>query len=415
MGRDGHGRRVRLLAATVVAGLLAGGCAWLERSSVGSGAPPPEGDAPSEAPSISQTGRFVAFTSSATNLVPDDDNGVADVFVRDHVTGATERVSVASGGGEADGPSGQAAISDDGRYVAFSTTATNLVAADGDAVRDVLVRDRASDVTSLVSIMPDGSAVTDEARDPVISGDGSVVAFTVNASFMSFCCVPVGPFVRDLAAETTTSMPTFGGFLLVGQVTLSDDGSRVAYGSVQPPVDPTTEMAPFTTVVVDVASSTTVATVFSGVLTPSAYFDLALSGDGSSVALVLASGTPSGPLYRFDVATETLDLVLDDVVLPTRPSVSDDGSVIALHETPSGSDKRYVVTDPAGSPPKAVGANVLGAPAAGVGLGDLSGDGKWVAFDATDPKLVPGDTNGVRDVFLRSVEPSTVGPEAVSG
>jgi hypothetical protein len=73
-----------------------------------------------------------------------------------------------------------------------------------------------------------------------------------------------------------------------------------------------------------------------------------------------------------------------------------------------------VLTDPAGSPPVVASADALGRPATGVGSADLSGDGDWLAFDATDPKLVPGDTNGVRDVFLRSRRPSTAGPRAVS-
>jgi hypothetical protein len=414
MGRERRGAGLPVAVLLVI--VLGAGCAWLERSSVGSGAPHVQSDAPSEGPSISQTGRYVAFTSTATNLVTGDTNGVADVFVRDHVAGTTERVSVSSSGGEADGPSGQPAISDDGRYVAFSTTATNLVAEDGDAVRDVLLHDRDTDESSLVSISPDGSPVTDEARDPVISGDGSVVAFTVNASFLSSCCVPVGPFVREVGGATTTQMPSFGGFLLTGQVTLSDDGGRIAYGSVQPPADPSTETATFTTNVVDVPSATAIRTVFAGVLSgPSSYFDLALSGDGATVALLLASGQPSsGALHLYDVATDELHPVLTGLVGADRLGISDDASVVAVHTAPSGSEIRYVLTDPAGSPPVVASADALGRPATGVGSADLSGDGDWLAFDATDPKLVPGDTNGVRDVFLRSRRPSTAGPRAVS-
>jgi Tol biopolymer transport system component len=78
-------------------------------------------------PSISADGRFVAFASTAPNLVRGDNNGVPDVFVRDRRTGVTTRVSVSSTGAEANGPSGNPSISGDGRYVVFESQATNFV------------------------------------------------------------------------------------------------------------------------------------------------------------------------------------------------------------------------------------------------------------------------------------------------
>jgi len=92
-------------------------------------------------PAISADGRYVAFESSASNLVPGDTNGTLDVFVHDRVTGETTRVSVASDGAQADGRSERATISADGRYVAFESYSTNLVPGDTNAVGDVFVRD----------------------------------------------------------------------------------------------------------------------------------------------------------------------------------------------------------------------------------------------------------------------------------
>ncbi|MFQ5473449.1 MAG: TolB family protein, partial [Dehalococcoidia bacterium] len=96
----------------------------------------------SYAPSISADGRFVAFWSDATNLVPGDTNGAADVFVHDRLTGTTERVSTDSGGLEANASSGLPSISSDGRFVAFLSFATNVVAGDTNAVLDAFVHDR---------------------------------------------------------------------------------------------------------------------------------------------------------------------------------------------------------------------------------------------------------------------------------
>jgi Tol biopolymer transport system component len=84
-------------------------------------------------PSISADGRYVAFTSDIADLVPGDTNGAGDIFVYDRNTSATTRVSVSSGGGQGNGWSYDSSISADGRYVAFVSAATNLVANDTDA------------------------------------------------------------------------------------------------------------------------------------------------------------------------------------------------------------------------------------------------------------------------------------------
>jgi Tol biopolymer transport system component len=98
-------------------------------------------DGESSAPTISDDGRFVAFMSDAANLVPGDTNGTTDVFVRDREAGTTVRASVASSGLEADGASTYPFVSGDGRFVAFASTATNLVPNDTNGAEDVFVRD----------------------------------------------------------------------------------------------------------------------------------------------------------------------------------------------------------------------------------------------------------------------------------
>ncbi|MDQ3756879.1 MAG: DUF6531 domain-containing protein, partial [Actinomycetota bacterium] len=135
-------------------------------------------------PSISEDGRYVAFISGATNLVPGDTNGAEDVFVRDREAGTTTRVNVANGlsGGEANASALEADLSEDGRHVAFSTYATNLGTSDTNGVADIYVRDIDGGVTERVStpfMTPSGEVVggTFGSRDPSISSGGRYVAF----------------------------------------------------------------------------------------------------------------------------------------------------------------------------------------------------------------------------------------------
>lgn len=131
---------------------------------------------------ISADGRRVAFTSDASNLVAGDTNDLSDVFVHDLAAGVTRRISVATDGtqGDEDVTSAPSAvkISDDGEHVAFESVATTLVAGDIDTLGDVYVHDLATGTTSRVSVTSDGAETGRAARDPVISGDGRYVAFT---------------------------------------------------------------------------------------------------------------------------------------------------------------------------------------------------------------------------------------------
>lgn len=145
-----------------------------------------EGNAASFLPDISHDGRHIAFVSYASNLVPADANPINDVFVHDRVTRRTERVSIASDGTEA-GNTGLSSswapsISSDGRYVAFSSSASNLVPGDTNGIGDFFVHDRATGWTERVSIATDGSQMSSNNSSAAPSvGDGGFVAFTANA------------------------------------------------------------------------------------------------------------------------------------------------------------------------------------------------------------------------------------------
>src|SRR5690349_16079787 len=127
---------------------------------------------------MSADGRYVAFASLASNLVAGDTNLRQDVFLRDRSPGATERVSVATGGaqGNAD-TSSRYSVSADGRFVAFCSIADNLVPGDTNAAEDVFVRDRVAGTTERVSLANDGSEGTATSNYPSISADGRYVAF----------------------------------------------------------------------------------------------------------------------------------------------------------------------------------------------------------------------------------------------
>lgn len=136
---------------------------------------------PSQCPSLSADGRFVAFVSSASNLVVGDTNLADDVFVRDRLLGVTERASVSTSGEQANGPSSSPAISAEGRFVAFASAASNLISDDANGTWDVFLRDRLLGTTVVVSISSDGQHADGGSHYPVITPDGRFIAFVSSA------------------------------------------------------------------------------------------------------------------------------------------------------------------------------------------------------------------------------------------
>src|SRR6185369_17183126 len=141
------------------------------------------GNGNSSWPSISSDGRFVAFDSDTSNLVAGDVNGVRDIFVRDLVNGTTALVSVDSSGNQGNGNSAEkVTISGDGSHVAFLSWASNLVTGDGNGQPDVFVHDLASGITTRASVASDGTEGNGVSRRCAISGDGSTVVFNSTSS-----------------------------------------------------------------------------------------------------------------------------------------------------------------------------------------------------------------------------------------
>ncbi|HLE69342.1 MAG TPA: hypothetical protein VJH87_06650, partial [Vicinamibacteria bacterium] len=140
-----------------------------------------EGNHESNHASLSGDGRYVAFESRASNLVLGDRNQAEDIFVRDRLAGTTERVSVASDGAEADGPSAEPAVSADGRYVAFASRAKNLSRNDRNERWDVFLHDRETRETIPISVNAEGVHGNHDSTRPALSADGWYVAFESRA------------------------------------------------------------------------------------------------------------------------------------------------------------------------------------------------------------------------------------------
>ncbi|MER3520886.1 MAG: hypothetical protein C4317_01065 [Acidimicrobiia bacterium] len=158
-----------------------GAATWstIERISQASGGGNTDGN--SGEPSVSWNGRFVAFSSLSSNLVTGDTNSKRDIFVKDRQIGTTVRVSVDSSGTQANDHSRQPAISGNGRYVAFTSAASNLVPGDTNGVEDVFVKDMQTNITERVSVNSAGDEAIFASGSPKISYDGRYVVF---ASFL---------------------------------------------------------------------------------------------------------------------------------------------------------------------------------------------------------------------------------------
>jgi len=170
------------------------------------------GNGDSDRPSISGDGRWVAFNSTASNLVSGDTNAKYDVFVRDMSTGETKRESVDVNGVQANNGSLSPAISADGRWVSFDSNASNLIASPDGAVHDVYLKDRHTGAVTRVSNATGGGQANGDSHDSSISGNGQFVAFWSKASDMvpgdtNTCGSPLGPcpdiFVYDSQTGAT--------------------------------------------------------------------------------------------------------------------------------------------------------------------------------------------------------------------
>lgn len=451
---DIHGRFLSVLLA--VALVLPGGLARPEsvmasvattRISVGTGAPGAEGDADSRAPFMTPDGRYVVFESRATNLVAGDTNGYQDIFVRDTTTNVTERVSVSSAGVEANGSSWNASISSDGRYVAFESLASNLVAGDTNSVRDVFVRDRQTGATTRVSVATGTPGVEANAasQNPMISADGRFVAFDSSATnLVSGDSNKMNDvFVRNLETNTTVrvSLTNTGAQALYGgssNPSISADGRYVAFeSSARNLVTNDTNLKRDIFVRDRTNGTTTRVSVSAGSAEANSdSYDPAISGNGlvvafKSYATNLVSGDTNGVADVFvrvwsgSTTTQRVSVGAGGVQAngsSSSPSISSTGRYVAFDSDATnlvasdtnGFDDVFVRDRTAGTTTR------VSIPAGG-GQGNghsregfLSSNGMTVALQSAASNMVAGDTNGSLDVFVNIRGPLATVSDVVS-
>ncbi len=233
--------RRKAVTLTAVASLIGLGLATAPATSAGAGSTAPAaaviGNGSSYQPAITPDGRYVGFASLASNLVPGDTNGKGDVFVNDREGSVTlRRVSVSSTGAQAKGTSSKPAISPDGRYVAFVSTANNLVAGDTNGQADLFLRDIWGGKTTRINVSTSGAQANAAVQDtPVFAGYGRYVAFSSAATNLvnGDTNAATDIFVRDFVAKTTSRVSvTTAGKQANGPSfypTISGDGARVAF------------------------------------------------------------------------------------------------------------------------------------------------------------------------------------------
>lgn len=343
----------------------------------------------SQLPFISANGRFVTFSSSATNLVAGDTNGVADVFLHDRATGATTRVSLANGGGEATGgESTGSAISDDGRYVAFLSEATNLVAGDTNGMRDAFLHDRETSTTTRISVSTGGVEGDQNAFEVAMGSSNRYIGFASSATTMvagdTNGLADIFLYDTDTAVTTRGSVASGGtegtGGTSSQSISLTADAAALVFFT-----DNSNIVAGDTNGTNDVflrrpAADTTerVSVATGGVEgTGGDALQAAISGDGRIVTymasmtnLVAGDTNAAQDIFVYEIDTGTT----------TRVSVSSGGA-------------------------EATGAN--NAPAVNM-------DGRYVAFLSGANNLVSGDTNGASDVFLHDRQTATTSRISVS-
>jgi Tol biopolymer transport system component len=366
---------VRILTAITASAALAAAQTTARISVDSAGA---QANSGSFEPAVSGNGRFVAFRSSASNLVAGDTNGVADIFVHDRSSGSIERVTVSSAGVQGNGTCTRAALSTDGRFVAFSSSASNLVAGDTNNFADVFVRDRQLGTTERASFAPGAPQTNHNTEAPGISFDGRYVVFQSFASNL-------------VSFDTNNTSDVFVLDRQTGQLELvSRDTSGVPADqqSHSPAMTPDGRFVAFASAATNLVAGDTNA--FSDVFV----LDRQL---GTTELASLSSGGAQG----------------DNVSL--GPSISADGRYVAfwsragflVANDTNGVDDVFLRDRIAGTTVRlSVDSGGLQSNASSLGP-VISGDGRSVAFWSDATNLVAGDTNLKRDVFLRDVQAGT--------
>jgi Tol biopolymer transport system component len=407
---------------------------------------------------LSTNGQYALFESTASDLVPGDTNNATDVFVRDLVNGTNILVSISTNGGCANGASGESAMTPDGRYVAFASAASNLVPNDTNGIRDIFVRDLVTGVTTLASpgaIASPGAATSisslpSRSDSPQLTPDGHYVAFLSTATNLVPGVTTIGEvYVRDLTGGVTFLASTNAHIVFSSSIkpascnhTISDNGQFVAFES----------FAYTSLSTVGVVQRYHLQTGFTDVVysnvvtTPTGYpifRNLDMSPDGRFIAFVASTNSGSG-IFLWDAQTATTTLVSSDTnnVVPTSsisdwPVVDSTGQFVVFLSTATSLTTNVVaggfhlyLRDLLADTTTLLDTdtNGLGFTRDFMNPACLTPDGRYVAFDCTEEtpvtniltiyfynmfypmanrSLVPDDNNRACNVFLRDLTTNT--------
>lgn len=337
------------------------------------------GDADSGDAILSGDGKFIVTSSGATNLVADDTNGFVDVFVYDIEVDSIERISLDDLGNEGDDDSFDADISEDGRYVAFISRATNLVSGDINAKDDIFLYDRDTDTVELISLDSSDGPSNQDSSLPSISSDGRYVVFESFATDLvsGDTNAKTDVFMRDTLLDTTE------------RVSVSDLEAEGNNDSHSPSMSLDGRYVGF------MSSATNL-----------------VSGDTNGLQDYFIRDTVLGTTERINVSSSEQQ-ANDDITNISRHMISTDGRYIVFGslatnlisgDTNSEDDifvrdrtlgiTERITLDPAGDEVSGV-ASVL--------VTGISPDGRYVSFYSDSDQFVEDDTNGVHDVFVRDL------------
>ena len=389
-----------------------------------------EGDGPSRDAAVSADGRFVAFASEATNLVSDDSNALLDVFVRDHQTGDTARVSLGPDGQEGNGYAEAPALSADGRFVAFHSAADNLVPFDNNMDLDIFVHDRQTGTTERVSVTSDGAQAAGGSYRAALSADGRLVAFVSTAVDLDPRDDDPLPdvYVHDrqtgLTELITANRQGTAAAGFAGPPALSADGRYVAFSSAAADLVAGDENEFEDVFVHDRQTGQTarVSLRSDGEEVFADSYDPALSADGRFVAFwSYATELTDDPdvsgwnVYVHDRQTGDTTLITRSAAGgpadggSVRPRLSADGQVVVFESQATnltGAPDANGLADVFAHDRQTGLTTLVSQGAAGPGNGEsqapaISPDGRIVVFHSAADNLVAEDSNGTVDVFAR--------------
>jgi len=330
---------------------------------------------------VSADGRRIVFTSDGDNLISADTNGFRDVFVRDLVSSTNILVSIATNGSPGDNLSYEGALSANGRFVAFTSSADNLVASDANKREDVFVRDLVSNTTTLVSVKVAGTGTGNQgSRSPNISADGGSVVFRSLATDIAIgSFAGENLFMRDLNSAVTYALTTSG----AGSVATTRDGHYVVFNG-----------GPSNTVYVwDTNLKATIYTNTTG----SSVLAVGISDDGNHLAYVNSQGT----FVATRVQQTNWMVGTWKIAAKSGLQFNSSGNRLAYSRPLNSTNQVYVYDLQTGTELLVSRTSALGPPAAHSDSPDISADGRLVVYRSFATDIVPlAVTNGTPNLFL---------------